>query len=420
MDRQNKKLGIFSWCLYDWGNSSFATVITTFIFATYFTKSVAANPIVGTHQWGNAVALASIFIALFSPIFGAVADNLGKRKPWLGFFTVVTVIATALLWYVKPEVSSVGFALICFVIATITMEIGTVFYNAMLRDIAPAGYLGRISGWGWGIGYLGGLTCLIIALIVFVQGDTAWLGLDTAQLEQIRICSPLVAVWFLIFSLPLFLFTPDRPATGASFFVAVRQGLLSLKQTFLQLKQHRRIIHFIIAQMIYIDGLNTVFAFGGIYAAGTFNLSFAEIIQFGIAMNITAGIGAVSFAWLDDGIGSKRTILTCLICMILLTTALLFVQDVKWFWILALTLGLFVGPTQAASRTLMSHIAPPEMITEMFGFYALSGRITAFLGPFLFGLLTAFFHSQRAGMSIVVVFWVIGGLILAFLPYRKS
>jgi UMF1 family MFS transporter len=291
-----------------------------------------------------------------------------------------------------------------------------VFYNAMLPDIAPAGYLGRLSGWAWGLGYGGGLTCLVIALFGFVQTETPWFGLDKDAAEHVRATCLLVALWMWAFSLPLFLFTPDRKATGMPLRLAVRVGLQTLLDTLRHLSSYAVIVRFLIARMVYTDGLNTLFIFGGIYAAGTIGMDFAEIIRFGIAMNITAGLGAVAFAWVDDWIGAKRTLVIALVALIVLGSAILAVESKTAFWVLGLAVGVFLGPAQAASRSMMARLAPADMQTEMFGLYALTGKATAFLGPALFGWATLTFDSQRAGMAIIIVFLAAGLVLL--LPVR--
>ena len=414
-----KKIGIFSWSLYDWASSAFHSIIITFIFASYFTEAVAKNKIIGTAQWGHAIALAGITVAVLSPIFGAIADNEGRRKPWLFCFTLVAVVATALLWYVQANPGYVNFALACIVIGTIGIEIAVVFYNAMMRNLVPKRYIGRLSGWSWGLGYLGGLICLIIALLAFVQTGGAWLHLNTKTFEHIRISGPLTAIWYFIFALPLFIFTPDQPSTGIGFVKAIKAGLQTLIQTIKSLRRYMQILKFLLARMIYMDGLNTLFAFAGIYAAGTFGMSYDEIIKFGIALNLTAGIGAVLMAWLDDWYGSKKTILIGLIGLIATGTSILFIHSKTTFWIIALILGLFVGPVQAASRSLMARIVPENLMTEMFGLYSFSGKITAFLGPSILSLVTVYFHSQRVGMSTVMILLVIGAILLWFVKLEK-
>jgi UMF1 family MFS transporter len=276
--------------------------------------------------------------------------------------------------------------------------------------------IGRWSGWGWGLGYAGGLVCLVIALVVLVQPETAPFGLDKGADEQVRATTLLVAGWFAVFAVPFFLFTPDAPATGVALGEAVRRGMATLLTTFARIRAYRQIALFLLARMIYTDGLNTLFSLGGIYAAVTFGMDFTEILLFGIAMNVTAGIGAFAFGWVDDWIGAKRTLLIAISALTVLGALLLVVETKTLFWVFALPLGLFFGPAQSASRSLMARMAPPDLTTEMFGLYALSGKATAFVGPAVFGWVTAISGSQRAGLATVLVFFVIGMALL--LPVR--
>jgi UMF1 family MFS transporter len=404
--------GIIGWCLYDWANSAFPTVITTFVFAAYFTKAVAADPVSGTEQWSYAISASALAVAVTGPVLGAIADHAGARKPWIAVLTFICVIATAMLWFTRPDPSDIIWVLFFVALANYAFEMGMVFYNAMLADIAPKPLTGRISGWGWGLGYAGGLLCLAVALVLFVQPDPALFGLDKSASEPIRATALLVAVWFAVFSIPLFLYTPDAPASGRSVTAAVRRGLCEFIATIRRLRDYAQIVRFLIARMFYADGLTTLFAFGGIYAAGTFGMGFSELIVFGIALNVTAGLGAAAFGWVDDALGSKKTIMIAVSALIVLSTAVLLAPSKTWFWILAMPLGIFVGPAQAASRSMMTHLTPPDVRNEMFGLYALSGKATAFMGPALLGWVTAMADSQRIGMATILVFFGIGLLLL--------
>ncbi len=406
---------LFSWCLFDWANSAFPTVITTFVFATYFTTTVAESTIAGTAAWGHAQSLAALIIALLGPALGAIADRGGRRKPWLLAFTALCVAACVGLWFTQPERGDVIWALTFVVLGTVGFEIGMVFYNALLPEIAAPERLGRLSGWGWGMGYAGGLACLSVALMGFIQTDAPWFGLAAGTAEPVQATTLLVAAWVSLFALPLFLWTPDKPR-GERTMEALRNGLVTLVNTLCNIRQYAQTSRFLLARMIYIDGLNTLFAFGGIYAAGTFGMALEEVILFGIAINVTAGIGAACFAWLDDNIGPKRTILIALGGLIGFGGALLLASGKVWFWALALPLGLFVGPAQAASRSFMARLAPPHMRAEMFGLFAFSGKVTAFLGPLFLAWATLAFDSQRAGMATIIVFLAVGFVLL--LPLR--
>jgi UMF1 family MFS transporter len=297
------------------------------------------------------------------------------------------------------------------VTGTVGFEVALVFYNAYLPFIVPKKYLGRICGWGWGCGYLGGILSLSIALMFFVK--TNKLGLDLTSAEQIRICGPFVAVWYALLSLPLFFFLPDIPSPSHALPRAIKAGWRELRSTLKKLPQEKNILLYLISHMIYTDGLNTLFAFGGIYAAGTYGMSFEEVLLFGITINISAGLGAVCLAWVDDYLGSKPTVIISLICITALGFPILFLHSKNMFWIIALLVCLFVGPIQSASRSLMVRlIAERETSTEMFGLYALSGKITAFVGPWLLGWITVLSGSQRVGMATVLVFFALGAALL--------
>jgi UMF1 family MFS transporter len=409
---QKQKTGIIAWCTFDWANSAFPTLVVTFVFAPYFTEHVAHNNIIGTQQWGNTIALSAFLIAILSPLFGAIADNRGRRKPWLGFFVCLTIIASFLLWYTESSPQATYWILSCVLFGYLGFAVGTVFYNAMLSDLVPRHYVGRISGWAWGLGYIGGLACLGVALVLFINNGEAFFQLDPTKKEHIRICGPLVAVWLGLFSLPLFFCSPDRPDTGRSLGEATKKGIVLLGQTIKSLSQHKNILYFLIANMLYMDGVNTIFAFGSIYAAGTFGFTFDQVIILGIVMNIAAACGAAVFAFMDDFVGAKATILTTLLMMIVGTAGLVVTTSDLGFWLFALLVSFAVGPVQAASRSLMVRLAPRDIATEMFGLFALSGRATTFLGPWLAGMATVHFGSQRFGVAMILLFLVLGPLTL--------
>lgn len=404
------KTKIIAWCLYDWANSSYFSVVTTFIFAAYFADKVAPNKIIGTYWWGNAVAFAALIVAILSPILGSIADYGGHRKKWLFGFTYLGIIASAGLWLAYPSASHVAITLLCVVVGIIAIETGMTFYNAMLPNLVSKQYLGRVSGWGWGMGYIGGLCCLIIALFVFVQGHLPWL--DSQSFENIRICGPFIALWLMVFSLPLFIWVPDVVLKKVPTGKAIKQGLSTLSSTLKQLPKNKNLLFFYLSRVFYIDGLNTLFVFGGIYSAGTFHMGLDEIIVFGIVLNITAGIGAFAFAWVDDWLGAKVTIVISLSGLILFTLILLVIQTKFMYWLIAPMMGLFVGPVQAASRSLLVRIVPKENITEKFGLFALSGKATAFVGPWLVATITLLTTSQRLGMSVIVGFYSLGLLLV--------
>ncbi|MDE2465644.1 MAG: MFS transporter, partial [Alphaproteobacteria bacterium] len=293
--------GLIAWAFYDWANSPFTTLIITFVFPAYFAQAITANETRGQALWGYAIAVSGLIIAVLSPILGAIADAGGRRKPWLLVFTLLCISASALLWYARPQPTSIALSLLLTVLANIGFEFGVAFNNAMLPDLAPESHIGRWSGWAWGLGYAGGLAALAIELFVFFEQPLSWL--NRAGAEQVRIVGPLVALWFALFTWPLFVWTPDRPGTGLSIFSATQRGLVMLRKTLRNLSEERNLLRFLVAHMLYTDALVGIFTFGGIYAAGTFGMTLAEVTLFGIILNVTAGFGAFSFAWIDDWIG---------------------------------------------------------------------------------------------------------------------
>lgn len=402
-----------AWAFYDWANSAFPTVVSTFVIAAYFAQGIAPDPVTGQSQWGWTLALAGICIAVLSPLLGAVADAGGRRRAMLGLFTLLTALATAGLWFARPDPGFTFYALACVAIGTIGFELGTVFYNSMLPQVALRQHIGRVSGLAWGLGYAGGLACLGVALVALVQPDPSPLGLDRGQAEHVRATALLVAAWLLLFSWPVLLALPDPPGRKPSWAQATAAGLTEVAALVRTLPRNPVLTRFLVARLFYTDGLNTLLAFGAIYAAGTFGMGFEQILVFGIAMNVAAGLGAAGFALIEDRVGSRRMVLAALAAMVALGVPLLLTGSETWFWILALSLGLVVGPAQAASRSFMARLAPPGEASAWFGLFALSGRVTGFLGPAVLAAVTALTASQRIGMATVLVFLAIGALILA-------
>lgn len=411
-------IALCSWAIYDWGNSAFATVIQTFVFAAYFVGSVAPSETAGSAAWGTVTGISAFVVALISPIFGAISDQGGARKVWLGAFTLLCIIPTAMLWYVKPSPDYMWMALWLVGIGAVGAEGAFIFYNAMLPELAPPESLGRWSGWGWGMGYAGGMMALILALYGFLSGGTPWFPIENVDAQPVRATFLLVACWYGIFCLPLFFFTPPSPASSKRMGEAAKDGIQQLVATFREIRRYTNIVKFLIAKMFYIDGLATLFAFGGIYAATVLGMKPYEVLQFGISMNITAGLGAATLAFLDDWLGSKKVILFSIIGLIIPGTLALLVTE-KWqFWTLSLIMCIFVGPVQSSSRSLMSRMAPEHMRRQMFGFYMLSGKATAFFGPLLYGWVAYATGSLRWGMSTIIFLFLLGGLIMLTLPKK--
>ena len=409
-----KNRPILSWCLYDWANSVLATIIFTFVFAVYFSRGVVGDEVIGSAYWGYTIGIAGIIIALSSPILGAISDAFGPRKPIMMGLTSITILSTFAMFWVMPDPSYIAMALILVGIATIGFELAQAQYNAMLSDIAPQGKIGRVSGYAWAMGYFGGLICLILALIGFIGlGEgTGILGLTEDNSLNVRATCILTAAWYFIFALPLFLYVPDRakiPRQKGLITKALKNLWVTLKSL---IKTDKNILRFLVSSAIYRDGLNTLFTVGGLYAAGTFGMTFTEILIFAIGLNITSGIGAIVFAFMDDKRGAKITIIVSLIALIMLGIGIMIIDDKTHFMILALALGLFIGPAQSSSRSLMARLAPPQKSTELFGLYAMTGKSIAFTGPLLFAFLTQISGSQRIGIAAIIALWILGLILL--------
>lgn len=385
------------------------------MFPAYFARQLAADVTLGTVQWGNTVGAAGLIVALSAPVLGAIADQGGRRKPWIGGFTLLCVLTTGALWFVRPHGDAVLPALLLAGFATVAAEFAVVFYNAMLPSLTCFERLGRWSGWAWGLGYAGGIGSLLVALFGFVR-EPSWFALPHADFEHVRATFVLVAIWYAVFALPLFLFTPDEPPQHKGLLQAARNGLAQFLDSVRRIRAYAPILRFLIARMAFIDAMATIFAFGGVYAAGAFGMDEQQVLMFGITLNVTAGVGAVGFAWVDDWVGSKRTILLSLVGLIVPGALLLVVESHILFWILGMLLGVFVGPVQAASRSYLARTAPDHQRSQMFGLFAFSGKATAFLGPLLVGWMTGWFGSQRAGMSVIIVLLLIGFLIMLSMP----
>ncbi len=443
--RSASRLAIAGWVMFDWACQPFFTLIITFVYAPYFASAVVGDAVHGQALWGFATGAAGIFIALFSPVLGAIADATGRRKPWIAAFGILLVVGSTLLWFGKSgDASTIPIVLMAFVIGAIGVEFATVFNNSMMPSLVPKERLGRLSGLGWGMGYVGGLVSLVVALGFLAAnpvtgktlfGLTPLFGLDPVLREGDRVTGPLTALWFIVFVLPLFLFTPDG-ARGLPLARAIGSGWAAIRETFREARRHRNLGLFLLANMIYADGLVALFAFGGIYAVGTFGWHTIELGIFGILLTITGTIGAISGGWLDDRFGPKRVILGALLLLLLATATILSVERDKILFVIAVTppvtggglfgsaaeklylalgllIGLAAGPLQAASRTLLVRLAPQEKLAEFFGLFALSGKITSFAAPTLVATVTALTVSQKAGVSVLLVFFTVGALLLA-------
>lgn len=397
---------VLAWAFYDFANSAFATLVVTFVFSAYFANEVVGDPERGTILWTRAVNASAILVAIATPILGAMADVAGRKKQYLVVLTLVCVAATTMLFFATP--GRIGFALVAFVIANFGFEASSVFYNAFLPEISTPRTIGRVSGFGWGLGYVGGLLCLAVALgMVGLPGHQGWLP-DEGLLDQ-RSTMLLVACWYLVFAIPLLLFVREKAQRKAiSALHAARAGCLQLVSTFTHLGRHRQATRLLVARLIYNDGLVTAFSMAAIFASVRFGMSPSEIIPMAISLNLAAGIGAFVFGFIDDRIGGKKTLIITLIVLVFATCLGAMAPDIRTFWLAAILISLMAGPNQSASRTLLCVFVPEKKQSEFFGFFAFSGKLASLLGPLTYGLVVQHTHSQQAAMGSISIFFIVG------------
>ncbi len=409
---------IRSWISYDWSISAFNTLVGTFIYNTYFLRSFAPNENVGTALWSRGVIASALLVAVLSPILGAVAARSGRRRRYLVFTTLTCAGFTALLTFVNPgDGHAVLKALTVYVVANVAFEMATVLYNAYLPELVSEDRIGRISGYGWGVGYLGGLVAMVLALVLFVQEGTRLSFLPSVDGFHIRATNLLVAVWVIVFSLPMFLFVREKRERTSH--VDVRGAFRELRHTFVEVGRYREIVKFLIARLVYNDGLVTVFVFGALYAAGTFGMDEGQVLLFGIVLNVVAGLGALGFGFVDDRLGGKKTLLVTLAGLTMATALAVAAPNRTWLWIAGICIGIFVGPNQSASRSLMGRLVPERHTGEFFGFFAFSGKVTSFLGPATLGALSLR-YGQRVGVASLLAFFICGALILMTVDERAG
>jgi UMF1 family MFS transporter len=434
--------------MFDWAAQPFYTLVLTFLFAPYFASTFIGDAAWGQELWGYTTAAAGAIVALLSPVLGAIADASGKRKPWIAASSLFFIAGLCTLWLAAPgQTSQLVPVLAGIIVASVAAEIAGVFTNAMMPGLVPPNQLGRLSGTGWAVGYAGGLVSLVLAAgLIVADGETGktMMGLDTIlplnslDHEGERLIGPLSALWYVIFVLPLFMFTPDS-GTGKSVNgpgSAVSRGLRQLRETLVHVRRYGNIVRFLAARMLYADGLGAIFVFGGLYAAALFHWTAAELGLFGIVITVTAAIGAFIGGPLDDRFGARTIIIWGLLGLMVACAGVLSVDGTHIFYVVnaapanaadgvfssvgekvylafSAGIGLVAGPIQASSRSLLARLTPPDMATEFFGLFAFSGKITAFAAPLTVSLVTSATGDQRLGIASIAIFLVLGlGLLL--------
>jgi UMF1 family MFS transporter len=402
---------VFSWALFDFANTAFYVLILTVGYPLYFKEIVADGSRQGDLLWGSSFSISMVVVALLSPILGAVADYGAGKKRFLGIFTSLCILATALLFFVHHGMILVGMVLLIF--ANIGFEAGLVFYDAFLPEISTERSYGRVSGYGYALGYAGSLFTLAIAYPLYAN------GFGEANLFNVRFSFLIAAGCFLIFSLPLFFLLPDKQRTTSLKFNSIKIGFMRLQSTYRQFPKYRNIARFLLAYFIYIDGVNTIIIFSSIFARETLKMDIGEIIIFFAMIQTSAIAGSLLFGILADHMGHKRTLSMTLLIWLCIIILAYFVQE-KWlFYIVGGLAGIALGSSQSTSRSLMSDITPQEKKTEFFGFYSFFGKASAIIGPFVFGMISVSF-SQRFAILSVGFFLLTGLLLLQRVEERTS
>ena len=399
---------VFNFALYDFANSAFTTIIITFIFATYFAKQIAPNPILGQSYWGWTIGITGLLVALIGPLIGSFADKKNCTEFFIKLFTIICIVLTSFLWFAKPSEKYLLYTLLVVASANFFYELSLIFYNSILKRISNSNNLGKSSGFSFALGYIGGILILIICIKVFIDNEVLPFGLSKENSENIRATSIVVALWYLIFSIP-FLFSLKKKIKNK--IERSSNNIKKIKNLFWD-KGLNNLGKFLLARMLYADGLNAIIIMGGIFAVGVFNLEIKDLLVLSVLMNITAFIGAIIGGYANDKFSSKSVIIFSLLGLIFSSAIILFIKTKIFFLIFASINGFFIGPIQSASRVFITKSIDKNNQASGFGLFALSGKLTSFIGPLLVSTLTYISNSQRIGFSAAIILLVIGLLVL--------
>lgn len=421
-NRKSARGTVFAWALWDWGGSAYSAVVVTFVFAPYLTKAVAGDEVAGSAALGWATGIAGLLVAVIAPASGTRSDARDSHRTWLAVSTGATVVCVLAMFFIKDSPGYLWPGLVLLGLAAICYQLAEVSYNGLLPRITTAANAGKVSGLGWGLGYLGGLAMLVLALFTLINPEVGLFGATDAGGLRYRLVAVMAGVWFAIFALPIIIAAPKRTVPAPStqpntLSTRPRTGVL---RSWLAAYAHvlRRLVHlwrherstamFFIASAVFRDGLSTIFAVAGVLAAGSFGFSATEVIYLGVAANLVAGIGCLLAGIADDRFGPKAVIVVGLSCLIIGCVPIALSDAKAVFWVCAMFLCLFVGPVQASSRSFLSRITPEHNGGENFGLYATVGRAASFIGPFCFATAISIFGFQRAGAWGVMLVLVAG------------
>ncbi|WP_206056620.1 MFS transporter [Nocardioides sp. GY 10113] len=409
---------VYAWGLWDWGSAAFNAVITTFVFSVYITSDDFGPGAASKLGW--ALAGAGLMVALFAPVSGQGADRSGHRGRWLGINTGLVVLASAGMFFVQPSPDYLWLGLLLLAAGNVFFEFASVNYNAMLSEVSTPATIGRVSGLGWGLGYLGGIVLLLIVYFGLISPEVGLFGVGDENALDVRVTMLLCALWTLVFSLPVLLTLRDRPMPRD--VARTRIGLLaSYRLLFASIadlwRADRRTVWFLVASAVFRDGLAGVFTFGAVIAANVFDFSDGGVIIFGIAANVVAGVATIAFGHLDDRIGALRVIQIALVSMVVAGLVIFVLHDAGQgaFWAFGLLLCIFVGPAQSASRSYLARLIEPGREGQVFGLYATTGRAVSFLAPAAFAIAIWLGATVTGSTSDDAEYWGILGIAAVLL-----
>ncbi len=405
----------FSWCLFDFANSAFNTIIVTFMYSAFFAQVLVGDEGQGDLLWSSSLTFVGIVVAIAAPLLGVYADRGNTRRMFLIGFSLITILCTALLAIpAVPEGAenaseqTIWAALILVTLANVAFELAFVFYNSYLPGLVDSERLGALSGKGWAFGYLGGLICLGLCLGLLEFGFS------------VQVCTLMVAAWFLIFALPMFLLVPVRGVSEARAAPGLREGLRQVGRILRSLREFPDLTRLFVARLLYNDALIAVIGLAGIYMVQTLEMEQTEVLLLGIWLNVAAGLGAFGFGFIDDRMGSKQAIAMSLVLLIVGLVIAIALPSVAWFWVASTLVGIGMGPNQSASRSLLARFIAPSRASEYFGLFALSGKATVWLGPLLFSLVITAGGSQRIAFLPLVVLFFLGLILLLGIDEKRG
>ena len=391
--------------LFDWATSPIPTIHTTFIFSVYFVNSIADNS--GSFYWGLIIGIAGVLTAFLGPLLGSFSDKKGIRKKTLFILVLIGFLATSLLWFAKPNEKYFLYAIVFSFLSILSMELIFVSYNSLLKKVSDKNDYGKISGLSWCSGYIGGISALIICLVLFIFPTELPFNISKDQGGDVRSCMVFISIWLVIFSIPIFLYV-EEPKKN----VTQKNTINYLIEGFKIIVKNKTLLRYFVARVFYFDALVTIFAFGGIYASKVFNFSQTEILYFAILINISAALGAILGGFFDDKFSPFKVIKISILGIIFSGIILLLINDKNLFWLVSFSLGIFIGPLQSSSRVLLTKIIPEERGGQFFGFAIFSGKVTSFLGPLIYGIIATSLNSQKFAMTFVILLFIISIVLI--------